>query len=143
MMTLRDTRLGGLPFAPMAKTETPAPLKLRERVVVTRSLRGVPEGTGGKIKVANGLTWDRYWVQFDNGLWLGSVSAADLVRESDWEEFKRRRAEEASRPKVEAKEEAAAEPGAGAAPAAGPASRVPAHLLERSQKARSRKVGDG
>ncbi len=129
----------------MAKTETPAPLKLRDRVVVTRSLRGVPEGTAGKIKVANGLTWDRYWVQFDNGLWLGSVSAADLVRESDWEEFKRRRAEEASRPKVEAKEEAAvaASDGAGGAPAAGPASRVPAHLLERSQKARARKAGDG
>lgn len=129
----------------MAKTETPAPLKMRDRVVVTRSLRGVPEGTGGKIKVANGLIWDRYWVQFDNGLWLGSVSAADLVRESDWEEFKRRRAEEASRPKVESKEEAAVEAsdGAGAVPAAGPASRVPAHLLERSQKARARKPGDG
>lgn len=129
----------------MAATETPAPLKLRERVVVTRSLRGVPEGTGGKIKVANGLTWDRYWVQFDNGLWLGSVSAADLVRESDWEDFKRRRAEEASRPKVEAKEEAAVAVSDGAAtgPAAGPASRVPAHLLERSQKARARKPGDG
>lgn len=129
----------------MAKTETPAPLKMRDRVVVTRSLRGVPEGTGGKIKVANGLIWDRYWVQFDNGLWLGSVSAADLVRESDWEEFKRRRAEEASRPKVESKEEAAVEAsdGAGAGPAAGPASRVPAHLLERSQKARARKPGDG
>lgn len=123
----------------MAKTDAPAPLKIRERVVATRPLRGVPEGTGGTIKVANGLTWDRYWVQFDNGLWVGSVSGSDLVRERDWEEFKRRRTEEAARPKVEAKEEPAAET---AATDGGRAdSKVPAHLLERSQKAKARLTG--
>ncbi len=123
----------------MAKTDAPAPLKIRERVVATRPLRGVPEGTGGTIKVANGLTWDRYWVQFDNGLWVGSVSGSDLVREGDWEEFKRRRAEEAARPKVEAKEEPAAE--AAAANGGGADSKVPAHLIERSKKARARLTG--
>ncbi len=129
------------PSGPMAKTDAPAPLKIRDRVVATRPLRGVPEGTGGRVKVANGLTWDRYWVQFDNGLWIGSVSGSDLVREQDWEEFKRRRAEEASRPKVEAQEQPAAE--AVAADAGGPTSKVPAHLLERSQKARARMTGGG
>lgn len=123
----------------MAKTDAPAPLKIRERVVATRPLRGVPEGTGGTVKVANGLTWDRYWVQFDNGLWVGSVSGSDLVREADWEEFKRRRAEEAARPKVEAKEEPAAEtPGTNGG---GADSKVPAHLLERSKKAKARLTG--
>ncbi len=125
----------------MPKTDTPAPLKIRERVVATRPLRGVPEGTAGTVKLANGLTWDRYWVLFDNGLWVGSVSGSDLVREADWEEFKRRRAEEASRPKVEAKEEPAAE--ATEATAAGASSKVPAHLLERSKKARARMTGGG
>ena len=61
----------------MAKTDTAnKPLQAQERVTLTRDIRGVPEGTNGKIKVANGLTWARYWVQFDNGEWVGSVSAA-------------------------------------------------------------------
>lgn len=128
----------------MAKTDTAnKPLQAQERVTLTRDIRGVPEGTNGKIKVANGLTWARYWVQFDNGEWVGSVSAADLVREGDYEDFKKRRAEEALRPKVEAKPaEAAAAADSGAA-AGGAASRVPAHLLERSQKARARKAAGG
>ena len=118
-------------------------LKPRERVTLTRDIRGVPEGTHGVVKVANGLTWARYWVQFDNGEWVGSVSAADLVREGDYEEFKKRRAEEALRPKVEAKPAEAASAGDGGGGGGGPASRVPAHLLERSQKARARKAAGG
>ena len=119
-------------------------LKARQRVTLTRDIRGVPEGTNGVVKVANGLTWARYWVQFDNGEWVGSVSAADLVREGDFEDFKKRRAEELLRPKVEEKpaEAAAASDGGGAA-AGGAGGRVPAHLLERSQKARARKAAGG
>ena len=129
----------------MARSDTAkTTLKPRERVTLTRDIRGVPEGTHGIVKVANGLTWARYWVQFDNGEWVGSVSAADLVREGDYEEFKKRRAEEALRPKTEEKPaEAASGDGGGAAAAGGAASRVPAHLLERSQKARARKAGGG
>lgn len=119
-------------------------LKARERVTLTRDIRGVPEGTHGVVKVANGLTWARYWVQFDNGAWVGSVSASDLVREGEYEEFKKRRAEEALRPKVEEKPAEATGAGdAGAAAGGGAASRVPAHLLERSQKARARKAAGG
>lgn len=128
----------------MAKTDSAkTTLKPQERVTLTRDIRNVPEGTNGKIKVAQGLTWARYWVQFDNGQWVGSVSAADLVREGDYEEFKKRRAEEALRPKVEDKpaEAPAADAGGGAAGAA--ASRVPAHLLERSKNARERKAAGG
>jgi hypothetical protein len=122
-------------------TAKTALLKARERVTLTRDIRGVPEGMSGVVKVANGLTWARYWVQFDNGSWVGSVSAADLVREGDYEAFKIRRAEEALRPKEEAKpvEAAVADDGGGG----GAASRVPAHLLERSQKARERKAAGG
>lgn len=128
----------------MAKTDSAKTmLKPQERVTLTRDIRNVPEGTNGKIKVALGLTWARYWVQFDNGQWVGSVSAADLVREGDYEEFKKRRAEEALRPKVEETpaEAPAADAGGGAAGAAN--SRVPAHLLERSKKARERKAAGG
>jgi hypothetical protein len=126
----------------MAKTDAAkTTLKPRDRVTLTRDIRGVPEGTHGRVKVADGLTWARYWIQFDNGMWVGSVSGADLVREGDYEEFKRRRAEEALRPKVVEKPvEAAASGDGGGAAAGGAASRVPAHLLERSQKARARKA---
>src|SRR3954469_18674952 len=91
---------------------SPAPaknaLKPGNRVTLTRDIRGVPEKTNGVVKVANGLTWARYWVQFDNGKWIGSVSGADLVREGDSDEFVKRRPEGASRPKVEAPPAAAA-----------------------------------
>ena len=130
----------------MASSPDPAKtaLKARERVTLTRDIRGVPEGTHGVVKVANGLTWARYWVEFDNGKWVGSVSAADLVREGEYEEYKKRRAEEALRPKVEEKPaEAASGDAGGGAAAGGAASRVPAHLLERSQKARARKAAGG
>ena len=121
------------------------PVKPRSRVTLTRDIRGVPEGTSGVVKVANGLTWARYWVQFDNGEWIGSVSGQDLVREGDYDRFVEWRKEEASRPKVEAAPAAAASGGGddGAAAAGGAASRVPAHLLERSRAARARKAAQG
>jgi len=63
----------------------PKPLKKRDRVVNTVPLREIPEGTGGRIRLINGLgPWIRMWVQFDNGVWLGSVPRDNLVRESEW-----------------------------------------------------------
>src|SRR3954452_19460392 len=123
---------------------SPAPaknvLKPGNRVTLTRDIRGVPEQTNGVVKVANGLTWARYWVQFDNGHWVGSVSGADLVREGDYDEFVARRSEEfvprgageGLGPKVgENPAVAAADGGGDAAAGGGASSRVPAHLLER------------
>ena len=126
--------------APTAPTDLQQkPLKAGERVVVTTDIRGVPEGTEGRVKVGTGLTWPRYWVEFDNGLWIGSVSQSFLVRAKDWDRFKQLREEERLRPKVvEKPAEAAAESGGGDAGAAAGGGRVPAHLLERSRKARER-----
>lgn len=126
-------------------TATPA-LKKGDRVVATQTLRGVPEGTAGKVRMVDGLgAWTRCWVQWDNGLWMGSIAVTKLVREKDWPSFQRQReeaAKEASKPKPEMKAASAeAAPAAGdgdAAPAA--ASKVPAHLLERAKKARERKA---
>jgi hypothetical protein len=129
----------------MAKTDTEAtPIRKGDKVTATRDLRGIPEGATGRVTVVDGLTWSRYWVKWDTGRWQGSVSAADLVRSKDWEAFKRRRAEEALRPKVTTPEPSATAESADAAPAAGGASsRVPAHLLERSKRARERKATAG
>ena len=118
-------------------------LSKKSRVVAARDLVGVPEGTSGRIELVNGLTWIRYWVQFDNGVWVGSVDADAVVAEDDWEDHLERRAaaqaraaEEASRPAAETAPAAAA---ADAAPADAATSKIPAALLARSQAAREKK----
>jgi hypothetical protein len=115
-----------------------------DRVVATTDLVGIPEGSAGRIEMVGGLTWKRCWVQFDSGQWMGSIDMSAVVAEGDWPDYQRRRAEEAA-----AAEEAARNPppvAAAEAPAAanaggggtGPASRIPAHILERSTAARER-----
>src|SRR4051794_9571969 len=120
-------------------------LRKGDRVVAAVPLREVPEGTGGRVMLVAGLgPWMRSWVQFENGIWMGSISNDNLVRKDDWAAFQVRRAEEAERaknaPEPAAASEAAPTDDAGAdAPAAsGEASKVPAHLLARSKAARER-----
>mgnify|MGYP000884980808 CR=1 FL=1 len=69
----------------MAKTATPN-LRKGDKVVTTAELRHVPEGTAGKVIVVNGLTWIRYWVRFDNGEVLGSISRDKLATKKDLED---------------------------------------------------------
>ena len=63
------------------------PIKRFRKVVATVDLPGVPEGTIGKVRVANGFTWYRYWVDFDNGVRMGQVSHEHLCHEGDWGRF--------------------------------------------------------
>ena len=117
-------------------------LPTRTRVVAVRPLVGVPEGTTGRIEVVNGLTWIRYWVHFDNGVWLGPVDKADVVEEGDWPDYQERRraeAEAAATRRAEEPEPEAAAPAAATEDAA--TSRIPAALLARSQAARAKKTG--
>jgi hypothetical protein len=119
-------------------------LRKGEAVLAASALPGVPEGTKGRVVLSVGLTWIRYWVRFDNGVERGSIHRAKLARPSEWDELVARRArgEEA---KAEAPAEAAAAvtEDAAAPPATGAASRVPAHLLERSRKAREKASAGG
>jgi hypothetical protein len=129
----------------MAKVESKSRvLPKKARVVAVRDLRGVPAGTGGRIKLVTGLTWPRYWVEFDNGVWMGSVDTGAVIAEDEWPDFQERVAEEARRAaeapaEVAAPAAAAATPDAAPADATGAASRIPAHLLARSQAAKARK----
>ncbi len=115
------------------------PIKRYRKVVATVNLPGVPEGTLGKVRVANGVTWYRYWVDFENGVRLGQVGHEQVCHASDWAAFQIDRAE-AERRAAEAPEEAAdgGEGDGGGAAAAGNAFGVPEHLLERSRAARAR-----
>jgi len=72
----------------MPKNDTlPKSLQKREHVRAAIDLKGVPEGTSGKIILSNGLDWVRYWVAFDNGVELGSLHRNKLVRASEWNDY--------------------------------------------------------
>jgi hypothetical protein len=116
-------------------------LQMKERVIATMDMPGVPEGTTGKVIVVEGLTWIRYWVRFDNGVVRGSLNRKVLARPSEWAELVRRR--EAGEDLVPANEAAIAEVDGAATAAAGAGDSVmvngvavPAHLLERSKNRR-------
>ena len=70
-----------------------SPIRRHQKVVATVDLPGVPEGTLGKVRVANGFAWYRYWVDFENGVKLGHVDHGNLVRAGDWVRFQVERAE--------------------------------------------------
>ena len=137
------------------KTFTTAQLQARtlrrgERVRLVTGLPGVPEGTEGKVAMANGFTWNRYWVRLVDGRVLGHIDHGDLVRTRDYQRFlvaRDREAVEAEKaaqlaaqagadPSAVAGAEAAAGDDAGEAVVNGVA--VPAYLLERSAEARAR-----
>ena len=72
----------------MPKNDTlPDNLQKKEIVKAAINLRGVPEGTMGRIILSSGLDWVRYWVAFDNGVELGSLHRDKLVREAEWDAY--------------------------------------------------------
>jgi hypothetical protein len=54
------------------------PLRKGTKVVATTELRGVPSGTPGVVRMAVGLRWVRYRVDFANGVSVGSVDGTQL-----------------------------------------------------------------
>ena len=138
------------------KTYTTAQLQARtlkrgEKVRLVAGLPGVPEGSEGKVAMANGFTWNRYWVRLGDGRVVGHIDHGDLVRTKDYERYlvaRDREAEEAELAAQRAAEAAADAPdeAADAADTAGGGSgeavvngvTVPAYLLERSAEARTR-----
>jgi hypothetical protein len=128
---------------------TTKPFRAGEKVIAVSDIGPLPEGTAGVVKMAVGLTWPRYWVAWegDFGKWSGSVSENLLVRAKEWEDFKRRREEERNRPpepsKAEATDEGPQEGATEEGASANAASKVPAHLLERSKAARAKRASGG
>lgn len=110
-----------------------------ERVKTLDELPGVPLGTEGRVLLVDGFTWTRYRVTFDNGYDLGSIDGSHLSRPGDFEAALAQRDAAGHQETAEA----VADDGDGAAAAAGDGKvvngvSVPAHLLDRSKRARER-----
>jgi hypothetical protein len=71
-----------MPIWKAHKLATPHPdqlaLRSGDKVVTTIELEGVPEGTLGKVILANGFNWLRYRVQFVNGVEIGDLDGRQL-----------------------------------------------------------------
>ena len=117
----------------MAKDEKIEQLKRGAKVVALADLRGVPRGTTGRVTMVSGLTWIRYFVDFDNGIGVPSVDRSLLATPAEWREWKDRPAG-ASAPAAAASPTGEAPTGETAEAVGG----IPAHLLERSRQARER-----
>jgi hypothetical protein len=121
----------------MADVITPIDLRRHEKVRANIDLPGVPAGTKGKVLQATGLTWLRYRVLFENHVEIGLLDGRHLVKAKEFVPIDQRVAAEPTAVAV-AGDGAAPDAGGDAAVADDNAFGVPAHLLERSKKARER-----
>ena len=112
-----------------------------EKVKNLDDLPGVPAGTQGRVYLVEGFTWTRYRVLFDNGVDIGSLDGAVLARPRDFASALERR-EQAALAAEAAATRAEESADKGAAPAGEDKTvngvSVPAHLLDRSRRARER-----
>lgn len=67
------------PHALATNVPADSALGMHDKVVAVTDLPGVPAGTPGKITVANGLQWKRFWVLFDTGVELGHLDARHIA----------------------------------------------------------------
>ena len=99
-----------MPKPPPTANELQAnPFKRGTKVRLVDDIPGYPAGSQGKVAVANGFEWTRYWVRFTDGESIGHIDHNSLVKAKDYERFLVQRDHEA----IEA--EAAAEAAAAAA----------------------------
>jgi hypothetical protein len=114
--------------------------KRNERVKNLDDLPGVPAGTRGRVYLVEGFTWTRYRVLFENGVDIGSLDGAVLARPRDFASALERREQTAVAAEAPEEGEAAADEGAepGGEDKTVNGVSVPAHLLDRSRRARER-----
>lgn len=118
----------------MADNGNTALLKRGAKVVSLTDGRGVPRGTTGRVAMVCGLTWIRYFVDYDNGVSRPSVDRATLATPSEWRESKNRPAGIVQSAVAQVADSGAGDSQVTAAAVGG----IPAHLLERSRMARAR-----
>jgi len=122
------------------------PLKRGQKIRLLSEISGHPAGAEGKVAIANGVTWLRYWVRFSDGASVGHIDHSVLVRAKDYHRFLEAREAEARAAEhlSEQADGSVAEAGGdGSATSAGGGAMVngvaiPRLLLDRSKAARKR-----
>jgi hypothetical protein len=124
----------------MAKGSVATEFRRNESVRALDDLPGVPKGTKGKVLLVGGFTWTRYRVAFENGYDLGSIDGSHLSRANQYEQALTLREQAATATESESAAEEAADTTAAASAEGAVVNGVtiPAHLLERSKRARER-----
>ena len=54
-------------------------LRIGDKVVSTVELPDVPLGSEGRVILANGFQWQRYWVRFENGVEVSDLDHRHLA----------------------------------------------------------------
>ena len=85
-----------------------AAYKRGTKVRLVDDIPGYPAGSQGKVALANGMTWKRYWVRFPDGNSVGHVDHHALVKTKDYDAFLIARDREAIEAEKAAEEAAAA-----------------------------------
>lgn len=139
-----------MPKAPPTTAELQAnPYKRGTKVRLVDDIPGYPAGSQGKVAVANGFEWLRYWVRFTDGESVGHIDHGSLVKAKDYDRFLVQRDKEAIEAEKAAEAAAAAAEaggdeadGGGGAAAGGSVSvngvTIPQRLLDMSAAARVR-----
>jgi hypothetical protein len=127
----------------LRKRADPDALRVGDKVVAVKPVGAIPEGTRGRIKVADGFGWIRYWVAWETGEWTGSVDAGSVVAADRLETYRAAQAAVSAQAATPAQPSGAPSGGDGATGSGGGDAgdgRVPEHLLERARLARERKA---
>lgn len=53
-------------------------LRMNDKVRTVTEIHGVPVGTEGKVILANGFSWQRYRVLFENGVEVGHLDKRQI-----------------------------------------------------------------
>ena len=121
-------------------------LKRGEKVRLVAELPGIAVGSKGKVAMANGFAWKRYWVRLGDGRLISHIDHGHLVRSKHYEVYIAAREREAREallaPAEQADPDTAAiknstEPTVGADAVVNGVT-IPAYLLQRSVDARLR-----
>ncbi len=138
-----------VPSSPSTTAELQAnPYKRGTKVRLVDDIPGHPAGSEGKVALANGFAWKRYWVRFTDGESIGHIDHNSLVRAKDYERFLVQREKEAIEAEAAALRAAEQAEAAGDEGDAGPAAggdgvqvngvTIPQRLLDMSAAARAR-----
>jgi hypothetical protein len=138
-----------VPSSPSTTAELQAnPYKRGTLVRLVDDIPGHAAGSEGKVALANGFAWQRYWVRFSDGESVGHIDHNSLVRAKDYERFlvqREKEAIEAQEAALRSAEQADADDtgdsAGGAAPGGGVQVNgvtIPQRLLDMSAAARAR-----